>query len=292
MSDAPANPSTPANTTPSAPPSGGLSRKWTFGILALCFLFVIMPYLFWQATWFGKPLTDEEIAKNLTDREQPRKTQHALAQIADAIIRKDATVKRWYPSLPPLAAHPVDEIRVTAAWVMGQDNSVPEFREALRTLLGDANPMVRRNAALGLVRFADAAGHGEIVAMLHPFTVPAPYAGTLAQRLKPGDAVNPGTLIARISVGQEEKEVRCPVPGALSRWLTPDNAAVSPPQPIAEIEPDATVVWEALRALVLIGQPADVPAVEMYLAPRQGFPEQVRTQARQTLAAIHKRVAP
>lgn len=287
MSAPDSNTPAPENAAPAAP--GGLSRKWTFGILALCILFVLMPYLFWQATWFGKPLTPEEITKNLADREHPRKAQHALAQIADAIIRKDESVKRFYPQVVDLATHSVDEIRVTAAWVMGQDNSVPDFHTALATLLRDPNPMVRRNAALGLVRFQDAAGHDEIVAMLKPYAMPSPAAGTLAQRLKPGDAVNPGTLLGRIKVGEEEKELRSHVPGTLTRWLAPDNSPAQSGQPIVEIEPDPALVWEALRALVIIGTPNDIPAIENYLAPRANFPQQIREQARESIAAIQKR---
>ncbi len=280
------HPNTPPTATPS--PAGGLSRKWTFGILALCFLFVLMPYLFWQGTWFGKPLTAEEIEKNLADTEHPRKIQHALAQIADAIIRKDADAKRWYPQVAQLATHGVDEIRVTAAWVMGQDNSVPEFHQALLSLLKDSNPMVRRNSALGLVRFSDSSGHDEIAAMLRPYAMPSPLGGTLTQRLKVGDVVNPGTLLGRINIGNEEKELRSQVPGELTQWLVPQSAAVQAGTPIAEIEPDATMVWEALRALVVIGQSEDLAGVERYLAPREGFPEQVRLQARETAAAIRK----
>lgn len=277
----------PAKATGAGP--GGLSRKWTFGILALCFLFVLMPYLFWQGTWFGKPLSDAEIEKNLTDTESPRKTQHALAQIADSIIRKEASAKRWYPKVAALAVHPVDEIRITVAWVMGQDNSVPEFHQGLLGLLRDANPMVRRNAALGLVRFGDASGHDEIVAMLRPYTMSAPFAGALDQRLKPGDAVNPGTLLGRIRADAEEKEVRSHVPGTLAHWIVAENSAVQQGQGIVELEPDSTMVWEALRALVFVGTSGDLPEVERFSLPRANYPEQVRSQARETMLAIRKR---
>ena len=90
----PQKPPAPAETaeTPgasAAKPSAGLSRRWTFGILIVAFLFVLMPFLFWQSTWFGRPLTDEEIVKNLAHTEHPRKTQHALSQIADRIVARD-----------------------------------------------------------------------------------------------------------------------------------------------------------------------------------------------------------
>jgi hypothetical protein len=42
--------------------------------------------------------------------------------------------------------------------------------------LQDHNPMVRRNAALALVRFGDSTGRAEIRSMLRPETVAAPAA--------------------------------------------------------------------------------------------------------------------
>jgi biotin carboxyl carrier protein len=280
------------NSTSSPAPAkaaGGLSRKWTFGILILCFLFVLMPYLFWQATWFGKTLNDAEMREYLADSQHPRKAQHALAQIADRMGRGEASVRQWYPQVVQLGSHGVDEIRLTAAWVMGQDNRSAEFHAALAVLLRDPHPMVRRNAALALVRFGDAAGHDEIVAMLAPFPLPAPLGGTLAQRLRPGDVVNPGTLLARLQASREEKEVRCTVPGTLERWMVADRAAVQPGEAIALIAPEPTVVWEALRALVLIGRAEDLPAIERHTAVAPGVPEQLRTQAQQAMRAIAKR---
>ncbi len=35
-------------------------------------------------------------------------------------------------------------------------------------MLNDSQPLVRRNAALGLVRFKDERGHTELLAMLRP----------------------------------------------------------------------------------------------------------------------------
>ena len=35
-----------------------------FAILALTFLFVLMPFLFWQATWFGRPLDRRPTPQN------------------------------------------------------------------------------------------------------------------------------------------------------------------------------------------------------------------------------------
>lgn len=267
----------------------GVARRWTYAVLILALLFVLMPFLFWQATWFGRPLDDEEMAKYLSDTEKPRKIQHALSQIGDRIIGGDPTVRQWYPEVLRLTTHPAAEIRLTVAWVMGQDNHVPEFHKALLALLADSNPMVRRNAALSLVRYNDDAGREELLAMLSPFEVAAPDSGILKHRLRTGDSVNPGTLLGRIEKGGEETEVRCPVPGTLQRWIIGQNSRVEVGQSIAAIAPSPEMVWEALRALVFVGQPQDLKFVDRYAAGVTGMPDRIAQQAAETARAIRSR---
>jgi hypothetical protein len=287
---APESPAPVPGDGPPQKPAAGLGPRWTLGILVVALLFVLMPFLFWQSTWFGKPLTDEELSKNLADSQHPRKAQHALSQIADRIVARDPTVTRWYPQVVALAAHQSDEIRMTSAWVMGQDNSVPSFREALLRLLGDPQPMVRRNAALSLVRFGDTSGRAEIRGMLETYAVPAPAAGAVVQRLKTGDSVSVGTLLGRIRVGEQGIEVRSPVPGSVERWATIDGAALNAGDSAVLIAPSPELIWESLRALVLIGTAEDLPAVERYTHPVAGMPDQVRQQAQLTANAIHARL--
>ena len=284
---------TPDINSPSRPAPAGLSRRWLYAILITAFLFVLMPFLFWRATWFGRPLTDAEITKYLADREHPRKAQHALSQIADRILSRDpavrATAGKWYPQVIALSSSNVDELRITAAWVMGQDNANAEFHAALLRLLQDTHPMVRRNAALSLVRYGDASGRTEIRAMLEPYVIPAPRAGTLTQRLKPGDTVNPGTLLGRIDAGQDNIEIRSQVAGVLERWLVNDGANVSTGDPLAVISPSANEAWEALRALYLVGEPDDVPGIERYARAAAELPDAVRRQAVLSAEAIRAR---
>jgi biotin carboxyl carrier protein len=252
-----------------------------------------MPFLFWQATWFGRPLDDAQIAKALADREQPREIQHALSQIADRILSPNAatrdSARRFYPEVTHIAQTGGDELRLTAAWVMGQDNSVPEFHQALSQLLRDANPMVRRNAALSLVRFSDVAGRDEIRAILRPYAMPATKAGKLNERLKPGDAINPGTLLGHIESGQGNIELRSQVPGTIDRWLVADGASVAAGESILSISPSTAEVWEALRALYLIGEKQDLSSVEKLAKPESGMPADVRQQAELAAKAIQSR---
>jgi hypothetical protein len=272
-----------------------MKRRWMVAVLVLTFLFVLMPFLFWQGTWFGKPLSDEQLGQALADTEHPREIQHALSQIADRILSPDQptrlSARQFYPAVVGVAESGTPELRLTAAWVMGQDNAVPEFHEKLLILLRDPSPMVRRNAALGLVRFGDHSGHDEILALLVPYSMPAPFPGSLVTRLGTGDAVNPGTLLGRIQTGGksgEEQELRSEVPGTVNRWLVPEGSAVLAGQAIVSIDPSPSEVWEALRALVLIGDTDDLPAVEQFLRG-DAVPANVRQQAELTANAIRGR---
>ena len=86
-------------------------------------LIVLMPFLFWWNTWFGRQLSDKQLAEYLLDDKKPRHIQHALVQIGERVTRHDPNVTRWYPDVVRLASCPSEEVRNTDAWVMGQDVS-------------------------------------------------------------------------------------------------------------------------------------------------------------------------
>src|SRR5689334_4044182 len=168
-------------------------RKAYLLITLFAFLLVLFPFLFWYLTWFGRKLTDQQIDQYFADKSSPRHAQHALVQVGERITRRQ-DVSRWYPAVLEESSSPSLELRQTAAWIMGQDPHYAPFHDALLRLIHDPQPMVRRNAALALAAFGDAAARPELVAMLRPFTIAAPNSGTLKYRLKLSDYVNPGTL--------------------------------------------------------------------------------------------------
>ncbi|MFI5126509.1 MAG: HEAT repeat domain-containing protein [Candidatus Acidiferrales bacterium] len=278
-----------------APPSAvqkrpPLSTRWTYIVVGLTLAFGLMPFLFWRATWFGRPLSDAQLADVLRPKSNPPDTQHGLSAVADRIVANDPAVKQFYPQVITLASSPAPEIRTMAAWVMGQDNTAPDFHAALLRLLNDSNPVVQRNAALALVRFHDASGHAIIVGMLKPTVLSAPYSGVLKTRLKPDQSMNPGTLIAHIEVQNTSREVRSDVPGTLARWLVNDGANVSAGQPIVAIYPSDDDVWESLRALYLIGTPADLDAIAPYARQAADITPKIAEQARLTMRQIRPRL--
>src|SRR6267154_2612970 len=273
-----------------APPKSAIAKKWLIGILVLTFAFVLMPFLLWYMTTFSRPLTDADLGAYFTDSIHPRRAQHALSQIADRMISPNPAVresaKPWYPEVIKFSSQGSDELRVTSAWVMGQDNQSAEFHAALLKQLDDTSPMVKRNAALSLVRFADPSGHEIIAGMLAPYSMAAPNSGTLEIRLKPGDVINPGTMVAHIIVAGEKIEVRSQVPGTILEWSSPDNSQVESGKQMVLVDPSPEMVWESLRALYLIGQKEDLPAVNRYARGADLMPLQVQQQAALTAREI------
>lgn len=278
----------------SAPPSDEkpVSQRATLLVSLLAVLIVVMIFLFWQDTWFGRELTDEQISEYLADQEKPRNAQHAVAQISERMSQGDETVKQLYPRILALADHPLAQLRVNAAWVMGQDNDSGQFHEKLRRMLGDSDPLVRRNAALSLVRFKDDSGRRELLGMLGDFTVNSPYSGVFKKFLELEDVVDDGTLLARIEIeGQEEPaEVRSPLPGIVKKRLLDDGAAVQAGDSVIVLGPDEAHVYEALRALYLVGKPEDVESIRPFRQPTENFPEKVSQQARLTIEMIRGRL--
>jgi hypothetical protein len=252
-------------------------------------LFIVVPFLAWYGTWFGRALGDEEIEKYLAD-DKPRHAQHALSQVGEKIIKGDASAARFYPQVVALSASPVMDLRMTAAWVMGLEHRSGEFRAALRRLLEDQEPIVRRNAALALVRFGDATARPELLAMLRPFEVKAGSEGTAMTALTVGTPVKRESLLVRFEVKPNMvEEVRSPLPGKVEQAFVQEGDKFRVEDRLFIIGPDAGQVRDALIGLSYLGEESDAVEVERYARGVEGMPEAVKTQAAQTLAAIKGR---
>lgn len=271
-------------------PKRGMSRLQKMLFFATGWLIVAMPFMFWWSTWFGRHLSDQQLTEYLHDDKKPRHIQHALVQLGERMgTQREAAVTRWYPDLIRLAAYPVEEVRNTDAWVMGQDISGAGFHEALLKMLADSSPMVRGNAALSLVRFGDATGRPQIVALLQPAQVAAPSDGRVVDSDRPGTAIRQGGLLAKVSIGSSQvSEIRSPIPGRI-RSVAQTGANVKAGSEIAVVDPATEQVWEALRALYLIGQTEDLAAVRPYERDLPEIPANVRQQAVETEKAIELR---
>ncbi len=287
-------PSEPSISTPDpqvpAKTKRGMSRNQKILFFVTGWLIVLMPFLFWWNTWFGRHLSDQQMTEYLHDDKKPRRIQHALVQLGDRMSHADINAKRWYPDLILLATNPVEEVRNTDAWVMGQDTSAQGFHETLLKMLADPAPMVRGNAALSLVRFGDAAGRPQIVALLQPARITAPALGRITDSDRPGTSIREGGLIAKLAPSGSSQivEVRSPIPGRI-RSVVQTGASLAQGSEVAVIDPATEQVWEALRALYLIGQPEDIHSIQPYERDLPDISNDVRQQAEQTEKAIRAR---
>ncbi len=263
-----------------------MARKRAYLLItSFALLLVLFPFLFWYGTWFGRKLSDSEIDRYLADKGKPRHAQHALVQIGERMSRHDPAVARWYPAVTGLSDSSLIELRQTTAWIMGQDSRYAPFHEALLKLLHDPQPMVRRNAALALSNFEDPAARQELLDMLKPYTMVSPAAGTVRYRLKLGEFVNPGTLVARVG----DTEVRSPLPGEVRALSRREGESVAAGAPLVELSADKDHAWEALRALWKVGTREDLEEVQRYARGVPGMPEKLQQQAALTLQAIENR---
>ena len=149
--------------------------------------------------------------------------------------------------------------------------------------------MVRGNAALSLVRFGDAAGRPQIIALLQPARIAAPAAGRVIDIDKVGTSVRQGGLIAKLQNGERTTEIRAPITGRIRSLSVASGASVAVGAEIAAIDPSSEQVWEALRALYIIGQPDDLPAIRVYERDVPEIPDRLRQQAALTEKSIQSR---
>lgn len=260
-------------------------------VLILAVLFVVGAFLSWYFSWFGRELSDSDITSYLVDQKHPRRVQHALLQVEQRIERGDQSAKQWYPQIIQLAVSPETEFRLTVAWLMGFDNKAEEFHRVLLDLVRDSQPIVRRNAALALVRFNDPSGRGELLATLAPHPVAATADGLVVSTLKQGSQVARGTLLARISQADKTIEVRSPLAGKLEKIILPSGSRVALGQELMTINSDEQSLWEALRGLALIGEGSDLPAIESLAKNGDSVSERIKQQAALTARAIRSRAA-
>ena len=280
----------PVNAAARPRPKRSMSRTQKILFFVTGWLIVLMPFLFWWNTWFGRHLSDQQLNEYLHDDAKPRHIQHALVQLGDRMLRGDSVVKRWYPDLLRLSTDPVEQVRNTDAWVMGQDTSGVGFHESLLKMLADSSPMVRGNAALSLVRFGDASGRQQIVALLQPAQIAAPQTGRIVDSDRPGIAIHQYGLLAKLAPtgSSQVVEIRSPIPGRI-RSVAQTGANVAVGTEVAVVDPATEQVWEALRALYLVGRIDDLAVVRPYERELPDISNDVRQQALETDKAIRAR---
>jgi pyruvate/2-oxoglutarate dehydrogenase complex dihydrolipoamide acyltransferase (E2) component len=89
--------------------------------------------------------------------------------------------------------------------------------------------------------------------------------------------------------GRQSTEVRSPISGRISNLYAAPGSNVTAGAEIATVDPGDEQVWEALRALYLVGQVDDLPAIRPYQRELPEISDRVRQQANLTQKAIRDR---
>lgn len=264
-------------------------RRTPWPLVVIALLFVIVPSLTWYLTWFGRALTDEELTRYLSDS-NPRHAQHALSQLAERIEKGDASTSRWNAQVVALSQSQTPDLRMTAAWVMGLEHKSEDFHAALARLLEDTEPIVRRNAALALVRFDDGRARPELLAMLRPYAIKSTADGTALTALTEGTHVKRGSLLLKFKDQSGAlEEIRSPLPGEIARALVKDGEGFASGGDLFVLAPDAEQGRDALLGLYYVGGPEDLAEVERYAHGVEGAPEDLKAKAAQVAEAIKRR---
>jgi hypothetical protein len=273
--------------------SAGARRKpWPVFVAAV--LLVVVAFLSWYGSWFGRPLTDQKLTEYLNDDEKPRHIQHALDQIVGRMEARDESVRQWYPKIASLANHPVPQVREWAASAMGRDNTSDAFHSALVSMLQDEDRVVRSTAALWLVRFNDASGRPELVEMLKPMTVSATTEGVVDLLIEDeGTAVSRGAPLVRIQRADGSRyELFAEIDSRVDTLFVSDGANVEAGTKLVILSPGVKFVENALTALNSVGKPEDVSYMERYTHELPGMPAYISQQATTAIASIRGRNVP
>jgi len=276
----------PATTRHHSEDVGSLRNHILF--LVAMWLIALLPFLLWRGTWFGRPLSDQQIGDYLHDNTNPTHVQHALTQLADRMQRRDESAISWYPDVVRLASFPVEDVRATATLSMGFDPTRNDFHDALLGVLKDPSPAVRANAALALANFGDASGHDELVHMLQPSFVVTHEPARVVEVADTGSNVKQLGTVAHIRIGTYDYTVRAPVAGKVVKVNVEAGKDIAAGTQIAVLEPSADQQVQALRAIYAVGEPEDLPMISG-IAGSEDAPEKVRQQARLTDRSIRDR---
>ena len=251
---------------------------------------ILVPYIFWHQTWFGRRLPDANLTEYLAERENPRHLQHALQELKSRMIEKPGSARSHYRSILELADHEASTVRRMSAWVMGEDRTEESFHAKLLVLLTDDDLRVRHNAALSLARFGDQTSRPLLLAMLLPHPISTPWAGRIVDVLEAETLVSEGKELARIEEGNGETQIlRAPADGTVIEVRVNLEQEVPEGQILLSLRPEDDGMALALMALHLVGTTDDLPILEGIAEGAGDRSEMIRSQARQAINAITER---
>jgi len=250
-------------------------------------LVVMVPFLAWYNSWFGRDLSDGRISEILATGTDGPEVQHALSRIQMRLQKGDESATRWRSRIIALTGHELPEVRRMVAWTLGHDPH-ETCRAALKTMLGDADLAARRNAAVALTKWRDDAGRAVLLKALKFIEVRAPAGGVLDLKVREGDAVTTGRDMAIIETKNSgDLSLRPPMNGRVLELAAAEGDRITSGSIVGTLAPDPESVFAALKALFLVGRAEDAARIEPFARGEVKYmtPE-VTEQARKTLEKL------
>jgi len=268
--------------------------------MPIIILVVLVPFLFWYQTWFGRPLTAAQIKDRLvaardaaTGKDGPhnlREAQHALVQLSQR-IQSGEDLSALYPLVIALAKHEDPGLRRAVIWMMGYARDNGDVRKALVEALDDSDRLVRFSAALQVAMFDMDKARPILHSALEPAKVESTVAGKLLATTAIDTRLREGMELARV-----EKDDGAVTPVHVPFDGTVTSFAVKPGQPIkvgtvlCTMKPSAALVIPVLKALAWAGDARDLEVIEPYSKLGNGYDRRVMEHARRAIALIRQRM--
>ncbi len=247
----------------------------------------------WGSCWYGAPMSDGAIAKALTGEKGEQEIQRALSNVVNRIEESTDGGESFFPAVLALEHHETVQIRATAAWTMGAANEHAPFTDALQRMIQDTSEVVRQNAALALTRHNQTIGRTIILGMLLPSVTRAPHAGEVVQLVRKDEILRAGMRVARV-VGENglETDITSPINGTVKRTDVGLDDTVAAGASMVVIQPVDAQYFQALRALMKVGEVSDLAAINQFTDRAGRLSEEVQLQAKalkQRLEALQSR---
>ncbi|HTL53473.1 MAG TPA: HEAT repeat domain-containing protein [Planctomycetota bacterium] len=294
-------PADPHDGDPEFTPAQAKKRARSLLIIRLVALaMVVVPLIFWLMTSFLVRLDDDKLQAYLeiavaTPPDSPdagkaaRNAQHALTEISTRLGDHDPNVNKFFPLLAKLADHPEPAVRRTAAWVMGDAPGSEILHAALVKLVSDPDPLVRYNAAPALSKYHDG-DHARpvLAAMLKPFALTAPAAGKIQLIVAKDSGLREAMQAVVLDLPDGKQQiVPAPLEGRVMDLQAHEGDTVAAGQGLMLIQANPNQVFNALVALMLVGEPDDLALIRPFTLAGNG--DMIREQAQNAIDAINLR---
>ena len=295
------NPETSPSLDPPLDPSAAQKKgPRVILLMPVMVLLILVPFLFWYGTWFGKVLSAAEIEERLNSARQAqieqaagkqkiRQAQHALEQLS-RLIQAGEDASSVYPVVIELSKHAEPVLRRSVVWLMGFARDNVSMREALVRALEDEDALVRCNAAMQLSLVDMDRARPVLHRALDPVQIKAEVAGRVIATIDVGLRLREGTNLLRVERDGVMSAIGAPFNGTLTSFAVKAGDQVEVGSVLCTMSPSSAQVVEVFKALAVAGDERDTKVIERFTKIGSGHESRVNDYARRAINLIRERL--